>query len=41
MIGGRVGLVVRALAFHQRGPGSTSALGIKFGLSFLVDSTLP
>ena len=34
--GGRVGLVVRALAFHQYGPGSISALGVKCGLSLLV-----
>ena len=34
--GGRVGLVVRALAFHQCGPGSISALGVKCGLSLLV-----
>ena len=33
---GRVGLVVRALAFHQCGPGSASALGVKCGLSLLV-----
>ena len=31
-----VGLVVRALAFHQCGPGSISALGVKCGLSVLV-----
>ena len=31
-----VGLVVRALAFHQYGPGSISALGVKCGLSLLV-----
>ena len=35
-IGGRVGVVVRALAFHQCGPGSISALGVKCGLSLLV-----
>ena len=35
-IGGRVGLVVRALAFHQCGPGSISALGVIRGLSLLV-----
>ena len=34
--GGRVGLVVRALAFHQCGPGSISALGVICGLSLLV-----
>ena len=34
--GGRVGVVVRALAFHQCGPGSISALGVKCGLSLLV-----
>ena len=34
--GGRVGLVVRALAFHQCGPGSISALGVIPGLSLLV-----
>ena len=33
---GRVGLVVRALAFHQCGPGSISALGVICGLSLLV-----
>ena len=33
--GGRVGLVVRALAFHQCGPGSIS-LGVIRGLSLLV-----
>ena len=35
-LGGRVGLVVRALAFHQCGPGSISALGVIRGLSLLV-----
>ena len=34
--GGRVGLVVRAPAFHQCGPGSISALGVICGLSLLV-----
>ena len=34
--GGRVGLVVRALAFHQCGPGSISAPGVIRGLSLLV-----
>ena len=34
--GGRVGLVVRALAFHQCGPGSISLLGVICGLSLLV-----
>ena len=34
--GGRVGLVIRALAFHQCGPGSISALGVICGLSLLV-----
>ena len=34
--GGRVGLVVRALAFHQCGPGLISALGVICGLSLLV-----
>ena len=34
--GGRVGLVVRALAFHQCGPGSISAPGVICGLSLLV-----
>jgi len=39
--GGRVGLVVRALvvralAFHQCGPGSISALGVICGLNLLV-----
>ena len=33
---GRVGLVVRALAFHQCGPGSISALGVICGLSLLI-----
>ena len=36
MVGGRVGLVVRALAFHQYGPGSISALGVIRELSLLV-----
>ena len=35
-IGGRVGLVVRALVFHQCVPGSISALGVICGLSLLV-----
>ena len=34
--GGRVGLVVRALPFHQCGPGSISTLGVIRGLSLLV-----
>ena len=34
--GGRLGLVVRALAFQQCGSGSISALGVKCGLSLLV-----
>ena len=34
--GGRVGLVVRALAFHQCGPGSISEPGVIRGLSLLV-----
>ena len=34
--GGGVGLVVRALAFHQCGPGSISAPGVIRGLSLLV-----
>ena len=34
--GGRVGLVVRALAFHQSGPGSISVPGVICGLSLLV-----
>ena len=34
--GGRVGLVVRVLAFHQCGPGSISALDVIRGLSLLV-----
>ena len=38
--GGRVGLLVRALAFHQCGLGSVSALGVKCGLSCWF-STLP
>ena len=33
---GRVGLVVKALAFHQCGPGSISAPGVIRGLSLLV-----
>ena len=36
LLGGRVGVVVRALAFHQCGPCSISALGVKCGLSLLV-----
>ena len=36
LVGGRVGLVVRALTFHQCGPGSISALGAICGLSLLV-----
>ena len=36
LVGGRVGLVVRALAFRQCGPGSISALGAICGLSLLV-----
>ena len=36
LLGGRIGLVVRALAFHQCGPGSISALGVIRGLSLLV-----
>ena len=34
--GGGVGLVVRALPFHQCGPGSISACGVTCGLSLLV-----
>ena len=34
--GDGVGLVVRALAFHQCGPGSIPALGVICGLSLLV-----
>ena len=34
--GGRVALVVRALAFHQCGPGSISAPGVICGLNLLV-----
>ena len=34
--GGRVGVVVRELAFHQCGPGSISALGDICALSLLV-----
>ena len=33
---GRVGLMVRALAFHQCGPGSISALAVTCGSSLLV-----
>ena len=36
LLGGRVGLVVRALAFHQCGPGSIFATGVICGLSLLV-----
>ena len=36
IFGGRVGLVVRAFAFHQCGPGSIFALGVTCGLSLLV-----
>ena len=36
MSGGRVGIVVRALGFHQCGPGLISALGVICGLSLLV-----
>ena len=39
--GGMVRLVVRALAFHQCGPGSISALGVIFGLSLLVLYSAP
>ncbi|KAK2549702.1 Zinc metalloproteinase nas-4 [Acropora cervicornis] len=35
-IGGRVGLVVRALAFHRCGPRSITALGVICGLRLLV-----
>ena len=35
-LGGRVGLVVRALAFHRCGPGSITALGVICGLRLLV-----
>lgn len=35
-MGGRVGLVVKALAFPQCGTGSISALGVTCGLSLLV-----
>ena len=35
-VGRRVGTVVRALAFHQCGPGSIPKLGIIIGLSFMV-----
>ena len=35
-LGGRVGLVLKALAFHQRGPGLTSTLAIICGSSVLV-----
>ena len=34
--GGRVGLVVRAFAFHQCGLGSISAHGVIYGLSLFV-----
>ena len=36
ILGGRVGLVVRAPAFHQCGLGSVSVLGVICGLSLLV-----
>ena len=36
IFGGKVGLVVRAFAFHQCGPGSISAPGVICGLSLLV-----
>ena len=36
LVGGRVGPVVRALAFHQCGPGSISAPSVICGLSLLV-----
>ena len=36
LFGGGVGMVVRALAFHQCGPGSILALGVICGLSLLV-----
>ena len=36
ILGGRVGLVMRALAFHQCGPGLIFALGVICGLSLLV-----
>ena len=36
LYGGKVGLVVRALAFHQCGPGSITAPGVIRGLSLLV-----
>ena len=35
-LGRRVGLVVRALAFHRCGPGSITALGVICGLRLLV-----
>ena len=35
-IDGRVGVVVRALVFHQCGPGSISALDVLCGLGLLV-----
>ena len=35
-VGGSIGLVVRALACHQCGLGSISALGVIRGLSLLV-----
>ena len=36
LVGGRVGLVARALPFHQCDPGSISALGAVCGLSLFV-----
>ena len=39
--GGRVGLVLRALALHQCGLDSISALGVKCGLSLLVLYSAP
>ena len=38
---GRVGLVVKALAFHKCDPGSVSALGVICGLSLLVLYSAP
>ena len=36
VLGSRVGVVVRALAFHQCGPGSIPGPGVICGLSLLV-----
>ena len=40
-LGSRVGVVVRALAFHQCGPGSIPGPGVICGLSLLVLYSAP